>query len=239
MKSNNMNMTSYYIYPLRVIVQKLLLRTNTTMTKSPDPKLAERKIPSQDRSRQRVNLILETAKSILREQGLNSFTTAEIATRAEIPVGSIYQYYPNKKSILLALFENYLHRIREVFAEFDDPKYLQLGWEECAKQLFEAIHRTELQDHIEDELDRALVLFPELATVDRQHRELIADLMSSFFLKMGARWSRPKLRRLSLFLYAINGGIWSYRTDYSPPKKELAEWESSVTMAILRKCFEE
>ena len=209
------------------------------MTKSLEPELAERKIPSQNRSRQRVNLILETARLILREQGLNSFTTAAIAKRAEIPVGSIYQYYPNKKSILLALFENYLHRIRDVFTEFDDPKYLQLGWEDCAKQLFEAIHRAELQDHIEDELDRALVLYPELATVDRQHRELIADLMSSIFLKMGARWSRPKLRRLALFLYAVNSGIWGYRTDYSPPKAEISDWESVVTLAMLRECFDE
>jgi AcrR family transcriptional regulator len=209
------------------------------MTKSLEPELAERKIPSQDRSRQRVNLILETARLILREQGLNSFTTAAIAKRAEIPVGSIYQYYPNKKSILLALFDNYLHRIRDVFTEFDDPKYLQLGWEDCAKQLFEAIHRTELQDHIEDELDRALVLYPELATVDRQHSELIADLMSSFFLKMGARWSRPKLRRLALFLYAVNSGIWGYRTDYSPPEAEISDWESVVTLAMLRECFDE
>ena len=37
---------------------------------------------------------------LLRDQGLNSVTTSKIAKQAGIPVGSVYQYYPNKKRFL-------------------------------------------------------------------------------------------------------------------------------------------
>ncbi len=62
-----------------------------------------RKLPRQARSQATVAVILEAAARILTDRGIDAFNTNEVARRAGVSVGSIYQYFPNKDSLLLAL----------------------------------------------------------------------------------------------------------------------------------------
>jgi len=62
-----------------------------------------RKIPHQARARQTVDFILDAAAYILAERGLDGFTTNHIAERAGVNISSLYQYFPNKLTILEAL----------------------------------------------------------------------------------------------------------------------------------------
>ena len=64
-----------------------------------------KKRPSQRRSQALVNRILDTAADILEEQGLRACTTNNIARRAATSVGSLYQYFPNRDSIMVALID--------------------------------------------------------------------------------------------------------------------------------------
>jgi AcrR family transcriptional regulator len=65
--------------------------------------ISSRKTPKQGRSKALVSAILEAAIQVLTEGGIRSFTTARVAERAGISVGSLYQYFPNKASILFQL----------------------------------------------------------------------------------------------------------------------------------------
>jgi AcrR family transcriptional regulator len=67
------------------------------------PGLSARKAPRQARSSQLVEDILTAAARVLAEQGAHRFTTARVAERAGVSVGSLYQYFPNKASILFRL----------------------------------------------------------------------------------------------------------------------------------------
>jgi AcrR family transcriptional regulator len=74
--------------------------------------LKARKVPAQARSQETVTVILEASARILESDGLRGFNTNAIAERAGVSVGSLYQYFPNKDAILLALigsFEEALH----------------------------------------------------------------------------------------------------------------------------------
>lgn len=62
-----------------------------------------RKQPQQRRSRQMTADILTAAIRVLKREGALGFTTTKVAETAGVSVGSLYQYYPNKQSILLAL----------------------------------------------------------------------------------------------------------------------------------------
>jgi len=66
------------------------------------------KQPSQQRSRVTVQAILEAAIHIFDEFGYAAGTTSRIASRAGVSIGSLYQYFPNKDSILTALAEQHL-----------------------------------------------------------------------------------------------------------------------------------
>ena len=64
-----------------------------------------RKKPRQERSRQMVAAILDATARVLREGGVDALSTNRVATVAGVSVGSLYQYFPNKESLLLALAE--------------------------------------------------------------------------------------------------------------------------------------
>jgi AcrR family transcriptional regulator len=65
--------------------------------------IALRKRPAQRRSRQTVEVLLEAAAQILEAGGLAAFNTNALAARAGVSVGSIYQYFPGKDAVMVAL----------------------------------------------------------------------------------------------------------------------------------------
>jgi len=65
--------------------------------------ISSRKRPKQARSTELVAAILEAAAQVLAKEGAPRFTTARVAERAGVSVGSIYQYFPNKAAILFRL----------------------------------------------------------------------------------------------------------------------------------------
>ena len=64
--------------------------------------------PQQQRSRQRVDQILDAARQVIAERGSAGVTITEIAEVAGITPGSMYQYFPNKVAIIDALGARYL-----------------------------------------------------------------------------------------------------------------------------------
>lgn len=79
--------------------------------------------PSQRRSRERVEAILKAAKELIAEKGSAQLKIQELAKKANVTAGSIYQYFPDKSTIIHAVFEQYLERIRNFF----DAANLQLN----------------------------------------------------------------------------------------------------------------
>ncbi|KRB03389.1 TetR family transcriptional regulator [Lysobacter sp. Root690] len=73
------------------------------MTDRPSPRISSRKQPKQTRSAGLVAAVLEAATRVLAEEGAARFTTARVAERAGVSIGSLYQYFPNKAAILFRL----------------------------------------------------------------------------------------------------------------------------------------
>lgn len=73
------------------------------MTDRRTTRVASRKNPQQARSNQLVEAVLDAAVQVLMKEGAQRFTTARVAERAGVSVGSLYQYFPNKAAILFRL----------------------------------------------------------------------------------------------------------------------------------------
>lgn len=73
--------------------------------------VSPRKSPRQARSVATVEVILDATIQVLVSQGLQALTTARVAARAGVSVGSIYQYYANKQALLIAVLERHLEMV--------------------------------------------------------------------------------------------------------------------------------
>ena len=87
------------------------------MTKVPPLALEPRKTPQQSRSIATVQAIFDATVQVLLKSGPERLTTVHVAQRAGVSVGTLYQYFPNKKVLLLAVLER--HMLRTVHAVED------------------------------------------------------------------------------------------------------------------------
>nr|WP_322787075.1 TetR/AcrR family transcriptional regulator [Paraburkholderia dilworthii] len=62
-----------------------------------------RKVPQQSRAQQTVATILEAAALVLESRGSDGLNTNLVAQRAGVSVGTLYQYFPNKDALIVAL----------------------------------------------------------------------------------------------------------------------------------------
>ena len=79
--------------------------------------LKARKVPGQARSQETVSVILEASARILESDGPRGFNTNAIASKAGVSVGSLYQYFPNKDSIVLTLIGGYEEALHSAVLE--------------------------------------------------------------------------------------------------------------------------
>jgi AcrR family transcriptional regulator len=78
-----------------------------------------RRQPLQARSQERVSQILDVAEQMFITEGYAATTTNAIAARAKVPIGSLYQFFPDKAAIVKALAMRYTDRLQHRFAELD------------------------------------------------------------------------------------------------------------------------
>jgi AcrR family transcriptional regulator len=75
--------------------------------------LAPRKSPIQARSAASVDAILEATLQVLLQVGKERLTTTRVALRAGVSVGTLYQYFPNKSSLLQAALKRHMTSVVE------------------------------------------------------------------------------------------------------------------------------
>ena len=73
--------------------------------------LAPRKSPVQARSAVTVDAILEATIQVLLSVGKERLTTTRVALRAGVSVGTLYQYFPNKRALLQAALKRHLDEV--------------------------------------------------------------------------------------------------------------------------------
>jgi AcrR family transcriptional regulator len=94
-----------------------------------------RRIPRQERGRERVDKILDAAAIVIAEIGVDAMTTNAIAARADTSVGSLYQFFPNKEAIVEALAARYNAELRRINETAMSSKAISLPTPELIERI--------------------------------------------------------------------------------------------------------
>ncbi|GAB7129023.1 TetR family transcriptional regulator [Silvimonas sp. JCM 19000] len=184
------------------------------MTARKNTALSSRKQPQQARSTELVATILTAAIQVLAREGATRFTTARVAEKAGVSVGSVYQYFPNKAAILFRLQQDeweqttaMLRAILQNPAEAPLQRVRTLVHAFLKSECDEAEMRVALSDSAplyrdapETEAVRAAgddivarYMQELLPQADAAHRALAGDLINSTLSAVGKEFSsRPR-----------------------------------------------
>lgn len=78
-----------------------------------------RRQPTQQRSRERVQRILDAAADLLEEGGYPALTTTAIAARADVSIGSLYQFFSNVDAIVTELVRGWVAGFDQIMEHLD------------------------------------------------------------------------------------------------------------------------
>jgi AcrR family transcriptional regulator len=104
-----------------------------------------KKVPTQGRSRQTVDALVEATARTIAERGWQATTTNHIAVRAGVSVGSLYQYFDSREDLLAALAEReqrtFMERLDAAIPGVleSDPRagiraLLEIAFQECERE---------------------------------------------------------------------------------------------------------
>jgi AcrR family transcriptional regulator len=150
------------------------------MARRTSPSIHSRKLPQQARSEELVSAILEAAIQVLAKEGFHRFTTARVAEKAGVSVGSLYQYFPNKASILFRLqsdeWRDTNEMLRGILADARMSPSTRL------RRLVHAFIKSECDEaEVRHALDGAAPLYrdaPEARKVKTAGRQIFADFIA-------------------------------------------------------------
>ncbi|WP_293787569.1 TetR/AcrR family transcriptional regulator [uncultured Aeromicrobium sp.] len=138
--------------------------------------LEPRRRPTQERSRVKFDHLLQVSRELLLEVGFESFTCEEVAHRAGLPIGTLYQFFQNKYVIVCELDRQNAVAVREELAKLT-AELPTLDWLRLLNRLVDHMARLWLEDPSRRAVWMAMQSTPATrATAAVIERELATDV---------------------------------------------------------------
>lgn len=128
-----------------------------------------RRSPSQQRSRERVERILDAAAAIVVDQGLENLKVSDIASRAGVPLGTLYQFFARKDDIVYALAQRFADRFGEVLAATLADAAIDAEWHVLLDRLLDSYASFYRSEPALRELWVGARLDPDFIRADHEH----------------------------------------------------------------------
>jgi AcrR family transcriptional regulator len=141
-----------------------------------------RRQPVQQRSARRVEQMLDASAQLIDEVGYEALTTTLIAKRAGVAVGSLYQFFPDKRAVVQALTQRNLDRFMTSVSERLDAEDPGHWWDvvDSILDIYLDMHRSVpgfSKVHFGDVVDR------QLLDENRDNNKVIADALTGLVRK--------------------------------------------------------
>ena len=188
--------------------------------------LSSRKKPKQARSNDLVAAILEAAIQVLAQEGAQRFTTTRVAERAGVSVGSVYQYFPNKASILFRLqsdeWRQTTQMLRDTLEDASHPPLVRL------RRLVHAFVKSECDEAaMRVALDDAAPLYRD-APEAQEVRAASDGTIAKFMREALPGVSKPRRDLAGQMLKSTLSNVGKSFSETPRTPKEIAAWSNAM-----------
>lgn len=152
-----------------------------------------RRMPSQERSRRRFDAMLDAFAALLGEIGFEAINTHLVAERAGVPVGTLYQFFPNKYALATALSRRYGTHFSSLVGERLSIRPEDAPWEEVYDRLLDAVAGLLFADESLIRLWAITQIVPELKVAREEADKLVFNVCNSFLAPYLSNLSEEEL----------------------------------------------
>ncbi len=209
------------------------------MSQKPVTARRMRREPRQARSQERVNRILDVAEELFAGEGYTATTTNAIAARAGVPIGSLYQFFPDKTAILQALALRYAEKLDRELTNLNNAEIATISLSEYLDRIIDTTARF-FSEHpsyyaIFMEVQGTV---PELESIDEATD---AKLIEDFATALADRDDRLKPEDYQAIAYvlvkAIGTLLWLSLSQEESFRLRLIEETKRLSLSYLQSYF--
>lgn len=163
-----------------------------------------RRVPKQARSRERYDRILSSARKLIAERGNDGVSMREIADSSGMPISSVYQYFPDKNSLLWTLISGHFDRLEaDWLAQLNAACTLD-DVNTAAQELFEAFVGLCIDDSSFAKLWNSAQANTVLSELDRALNQRIAEAYAQQVLRFAPNADTHRVQRTMLLTATLS-----------------------------------
>jgi AcrR family transcriptional regulator len=162
---------------------------------------APRRIPQQKRGKRRVSGFLRAAACVIAESGYERATMSAIADRAHSCIGSLYQFFPNKRSVAEALRDEYVKEIEQSWTGLS-RKAAELSAEDLICRLIK-LQIEIIKSH------PALLALLDVPSRSHKRRQLVRARIAAVLMAHRARMPEATALRIASVVQQVSRGLFA------------------------------
>lgn len=164
-----------------------------------------RRAPLTKRGEETVAKVLDATRKLLMEKGYGKLTTNHVAQQAGVSIGTLYQYFPNKESLLYALVERWYQALNEDFDRNAESMADEANIFVVFRQIYTDILEQQYQHYqAYADIDKVAAHIPELLELKNNHTHQFSQRLLKLFSRYGYASKGKSFKQLSVFFYQIS-----------------------------------
>lgn len=197
-------------------------------------RLRQRKTPRQERSIQRLEAILDAVRRLIVANGIGNLKMTEIAAEAGIPIGSLYQFFPEKAAVIRALHDDLTTRVeRGTEQTFAEIRSIDAA-ENLITQSVDRFYESFRENAIYLSVWRAAVSDRDLEPLNRLHFERMAAILSRVLLPLLPPGFQGDFEMRLTQMVHLSGSVvrFALSADEATARRALQEWKRTVKLTL-------
>lgn len=182
-------------------------------------KVVRRKRPSQERSRDTVEKLLNVTEQLLEEPGLDRLTTVLIAKHAGLSVGTLYEYFPNKQAILFALASRWIEKMEILLTENEVEDEQFVNWLQWYDSYFNAVLALYREEKGVVRYYDMLVSVLELRELDLKMDEMIVDYLTRSLLSFFPQLDLSNIEVMNRMIITSMHNVFRFAVNMPDPQQ--------------------